>query len=95
MESSIIIKDWRKLIFETTITENKNAYCAKVPNIVGVTKVTLKKILYKIELPKPTGFRVYQSESGTSFYWVFGEVQQSTSYFNKREAIEIAKHFQK
>ena len=68
------------LLFETTVKELKNTYTTleSLPKPWNKNP-KMKKVLYGVEIQKPTGFRCYEVEGnfGTVLRrtWVFGDLE--------------------
>ena len=73
-----------ELIFQGTVKELKNTYTTleQLPE-PWVKKPVMKKVLYGIEIQKPTGYRIYRREGGiSSRTWVFGDLEVNPDRFN-------------
>ena len=79
------------LIFETTVVETKNNYTIegtleKVWGDAMTKKPIMKKILYGVEIQKPTAYRIYTYENGNSVRtWVFGDLELNPNRFNLKK----------
>lgn len=72
------------LIFETTVVETKNNYTIEgtIEKEWRMKKPIIKKILYGVEIQKPTAYRIYTHKNGSNRVWVFGELEINPSRFN-------------
>lgn len=67
----------RILILEANVIETKNSYTidTTIEKEWGMKNPIMKKILYGIEIQKPTAYRIYNHENGSSRTWVFGDLE--------------------
>lgn len=67
----------KTLILEAKVIETKNNYTIDITieKEWGMKKPIMKKILYGIEIQKPTAYRIYQHENAFSRIWVFGNLE--------------------
>ncbi len=72
------------MIFETEVVETKNNYTVSntIEKVFSVKKPIMKKILYGVEVEKPTSYRIYKTENGSYRTWVFGDLEINPSRFN-------------
>ena len=75
------------LIFETTVVETKNNYTIEgtIEKEFDMKKPIMKKILYGVEIEKPTAYRIYTHENGISRTWVFGDLELNPGRFNVKK----------
>jgi hypothetical protein len=73
-----------RIIFETEVVETKNNYTIlnTIEKVWSIKKPIIKKILYGVEIKKPTSYRIYQTEIGSYRTWVFGDLEINPSRFN-------------
>jgi hypothetical protein len=45
----------------------------------------MKKILYGVEIEKPTAYRIYTHENGISRTWVFGDLELNPGRFDVKK----------
>lgn len=66
-----------ELVFEGTIKENKKTYTINecMSNHWKMKRPIMKKILWGIEIKKPTSYRVYKSKNMSFRTWVFGNLE--------------------
>ena len=72
------------LIFTGTPKETKNSYTINenLPLIFGATKPIIKKIIFGIEIKKPTSYKVYKSENSIRRVWCFNNIELNPSRYN-------------
>lgn len=80
----------RTLTLEANVIETKNNYTidTTIGKEWGIKKPIMKKILYGIEIQKPTAYRIYKNDNLTSRTWVFGDLEINPS---RRTVKKIAK----
>ena len=73
-----------KKIFETTVKELKNHYTTDVDITFywNVKQPIIQKILFGVEIQKPSAYRIYETENGTRRTWVFGDLELNPSRYN-------------
>ncbi len=84
-----------KMVHEFEVVETKNNYTTNVNGLYGkLKKPVIKKILWGVEIKKPTAYRIYERYNSEGFLsatfriWVFGDIE---IYPNKHNVKTIAK----
>ena len=70
------------LIFETAVIETKTSYTISGTKEMDTKKPSIKKILFGVEIKKPTSFRIYKYKNGMGRTWVFGDLEINPGRFD-------------
>ena len=74
----------RTMVLEAKVIEKKNNYTIEdtIINEWDVNKPIIKKVLYGVEIQKPTAYRVYIDGDRKFRTWVFGELEINPDRYN-------------
>ena len=72
------------MVLEAKVIEKKNNYTIEdtIINEWDVNKPIIKKVLYGVEIQKPTAYRVYIDGDRKFRTWVFGELETNPDRYN-------------
>ena len=67
----------KTLILEVKVIETKNHYTidSTIEKEWGMKKPIMKKILYGIEIKKPSAYRIYRNGNSSFRTWVFEDLE--------------------
>jgi hypothetical protein len=73
-----------KLIFECKVKELKNHFTIEgtIEKEWGMKKPIMKKVLYGVEIKKPTSYRIYTYPEGSRRTWVFDDLEINPAHWN-------------
>lgn len=77
----------KTLILEAKVIENKNNYTIDrtITKEWGMKKPIMKKILYGVEIKKPTAYRIYKCENYSYRTWVFDNLEMNPNSSNVKK----------
>lgn len=72
------------LIFECKVKELKNHFTIEgtIEKEWGMKKPIMKKVLYGVQIKKPTSYRIYTHEHGSRRTWVFDDLEINPVHWN-------------